>query len=127
MKDLKRSREDDDAEDNTEQLALPKACGFTKQDLMGLLEKANYDASAAAYKAYFFKNRDASLYEFTVRGDIKGHVDRCLRCGLCIDEHNPAAAAGHQPLPPAPCAVPTVFVTLTTNLGGAARIGADVR
>ena len=50
-----------------------------------------------------------------MRSNIKGHVDRCLRCGLCIDEHNPAAAAGPQPLPPAPCAVPTVFVTLTTN------------
>ena len=61
---------------------------------MGLLEKANYDASAAAYKAFFFKNKDAALYDFTVRSNIKGHVDRCLRCGLCIDKHNPAAPRG---------------------------------
>jgi hypothetical protein len=37
MKDLKRKREGD------------------------LLEKANNDASTAAYKAFFFKNKDAAL------------------------------------------------------------------
>jgi hypothetical protein len=32
---------DDDAEDNTEQLALPKACGRTMQYLDGLLKEVD--------------------------------------------------------------------------------------
>ena len=51
---------------------------------------------------FFFKNKDAALYDFTVRSNIKGHVDRCLRCGLCIDKHNQAAVAAPQSLPRAP-------------------------
>ena len=33
----------------------PKPCGFTKQDLMGLLKEAGYDATSPAYKAYFLR------------------------------------------------------------------------
>ena len=35
---------------------------------------------------------------------------------MTVSEHNPAAAAAPQSLPPVRCAVPTVFVTLTANL-----------
>ena len=52
MKDLKRRREGDDAENSTMQLALPNRCGLTQEKLIG------YDASTAVYKA-FFKNKDA--------------------------------------------------------------------
>ena len=42
-----------------ERVALPKACGFTKQDLMGLLKEV--DSESVKYERYFFKNKDASL------------------------------------------------------------------
>jgi hypothetical protein len=40
---------------------------------------------------------------------IKGHIDRCLRCGMTVSEHNPAAAAAPPPLP---------FVWVKNTAGG---------
>ena len=116
MKDLKRRREDDYAQDNTEQVALPNPCGRTRQELDGFLKEANYDANNAVYKAFLFKNKDATGKGVRfLRNTLDEDIDRCKECGLTVSEHNPVAAAAPQPLPPAPCAVPTVFVTLTAN------------
>ena len=115
IKDLKRRREGDDAEDNTEQLALPKACGRTQDELDGLLKEV--DSGSVKYERYFFKNKDATGKGVRFhRTNLDEDIDRCLRCGMTVSEHNPAAAAAPHPLPAARCAVPTVFVTFTANL-----------
>ena len=70
----------------------PKPCSFTKQDLMGLLKEAGYDATSPAYKAYFFKNGESTgkgcRYH---RTNLDEDVDRCKECGCTIAEHHPAA------------------------------------
>ena len=105
------------AEGSSGEVAAPKRCGRTMQYLDNILKEAEYNASSLAYRAYFFKNGDATGKGVQViRGTLDSDIDRCKECGLTISEHNPAAAAAPQPLPPAPCAVPTVFVTLTANL-----------
>ena len=47
---------------------------------------------------------------------IEGHVNRCLRCGMTVSEHNPAAAAAPQSLPPARCAVLTLTAQFATDV-----------
>ena len=80
---------DDDAEDNTEQLALPKACGRTRQELDGLLKEV--DSGSVKYERYFFKNEDATgKGRRFYRIDLDEDIDRCKECGL-------AAAAATAP------------------------------
>ena len=76
-------------------LPPPKPCGFTKQDLMGLMEKVFQ--KEVGYDMYFFKNAEAEANEFTIHSDLKKAVDRCKKCGLAIDEHRDAAVTKLEP------------------------------
>ena len=82
-----------------ERVALPKACGFTKQDLMGLLKEV--DSGSVKYERYFFKNRDATGKGVRFhRTNLDEDIDRCKECGLTVSEHNPAAAVATAPQSP---------------------------
>ena len=84
------------AEGSSGEVAAPKHCGRTKQELMGLMEKVYQQK--VGYDMYFFKNRDATGKGVRFhRTNLDEEIDRCLRCGLCIDEHNPAAVETGPP------------------------------
>ena len=80
------------AEGSSGEVAAPKRCGFTKQELMNILKEAEYNASSLAYRAYFFKNGDAAGKGVQViRGRLDSDIDRCKECGLTISEHRDAS------------------------------------
>ena len=59
---------------------------------MSILKEAEYNASSLAYRAYFFKNGDATGKGVQViRGRLDSDIDRCKECGLTISEHRDAS------------------------------------
>jgi hypothetical protein len=66
------------------------ACGFTRDELIGLMEKI--DKGDMKYERFFFKNKEAGEWEHEVRTDIRSYIDRCKKCGRTIDEHPQARA-----------------------------------
>ena len=69
------------------------------QYLDGLLKEV--DSGSVKYERYFFKNEDATgKGRRFYRIDLDEDIDRCKECGLCIDEHKPAAAVATAPQSP---------------------------
>ena len=67
-------------------MTAPSPCGFAKQELIGLLERAEFDPAKPAFKAYFFTNVPGTKKHPT-REELDDNVVRCLHCGNAIAEH----------------------------------------
>eukprot|EP00993_Chasmostoma_nieuportense_P004867 NODE_5514_length_644_cov_224.179884_g5350_i0.p1 GENE.NODE_5514_length_644_cov_224.179884_g5350_i0~~NODE_5514_length_644_cov_224.179884_g5350_i0.p1 ORF type:complete len:160 (-),score=25.41 NODE_5514_length_644_cov_224.179884_g5350_i0:79-558(-) len=61
-----------------------RACGFTRGELMGLLEKSGYGRNSDAFNAYFVPGSNPHS-----NPEI---LPRCKKCSKPIDEHQAAAA-----------------------------------